>query len=168
MLLELTFYAIPFLGIGGLRLFDRDIGPAFCVVGVELQPALEPRLGVRLDRLGRAFWFAHATINALVRVNDEHVFAFVKAVDGTHLDAIHVLAFDAVFRDDVRHLALQVRSLARVLSHRCARRNRRHLFAPYLDRNQEFTFLNVSRPRTSYRLDILIERPRVRRAAAAR
>jgi hypothetical protein len=36
-------------------------------------------------------------------VNDQHVVADVEAVDGTDLDAIHILALDAVVGDDVSH-----------------------------------------------------------------
>jgi hypothetical protein len=36
-------------------------------------------------------------------MDDEHVLAFIEAVDWTHLDAIHVFAFDAGFVDDVSH-----------------------------------------------------------------
>jgi hypothetical protein len=37
-------------------------------------------------------------------VDDEHVVAFIEAVDGADLDAVHVLTLDAVFGDDVSHL----------------------------------------------------------------
>jgi hypothetical protein len=37
-------------------------------------------------------------------MDDEHVLALIEAVDGADLDAIHVLALDAVVRDDVGHL----------------------------------------------------------------
>jgi hypothetical protein len=36
-------------------------------------------------------------------MDDEHVLAFIEAVDGADLDAVHVLALDAVFGDDVSH-----------------------------------------------------------------
>jgi hypothetical protein len=36
-------------------------------------------------------------------MDDEHVVAFIEAVDRTYLDAVHVLALDAVFIDDVGH-----------------------------------------------------------------
>jgi hypothetical protein len=36
-------------------------------------------------------------------VDDEHVLALVEAVDRANLDAVHVLALDAVFVDDVSH-----------------------------------------------------------------
>jgi hypothetical protein len=36
-------------------------------------------------------------------MDDQHVGPFVEAVDGTNFHAIHILALDAVFRDDIRH-----------------------------------------------------------------
>jgi len=42
-------------------------------------------------------------VDALVGVDHQHVLALVEAVDGADLDAVHVLALDAVFGDDVGH-----------------------------------------------------------------
>jgi hypothetical protein len=39
-------------------------------------------------------------------VDDEHVLAFVEAVDGTYLDTVHVLTFDTALVDDVCQLSL--------------------------------------------------------------
>src|SRR4029077_18799927 len=64
-------------------------------------------LCIRLDGLGRAFRLANTAINALVGMNDEHIFALVEAIDGTHLDAIGVLALNAVFGDDISHRKLR-------------------------------------------------------------
>jgi hypothetical protein len=36
-------------------------------------------------------------------MDDEHVLAFIEAVYGADLDAIHILATDASFGDDVGH-----------------------------------------------------------------
>jgi hypothetical protein len=36
-------------------------------------------------------------------MDDEHVLALVEAIDRADLDAVHVLALDAVFGDDVSH-----------------------------------------------------------------
>jgi hypothetical protein len=36
-------------------------------------------------------------------MDDEHVLALVEAVHGAHFDAVHVLALDAGFGDDVGH-----------------------------------------------------------------
>ena len=40
---------------------------------IQRQPFLEPRLGVGLDRVDRAFRLADPAIDAFVRVDDEHV-----------------------------------------------------------------------------------------------
>jgi hypothetical protein len=39
-------------------------------------------------------------------MDDEHVLTLIEAVDGTYLDTVHVLTFDAALVDDVRHLSL--------------------------------------------------------------
>jgi hypothetical protein len=39
-------------------------------------------------------------------MNDEHVGAFVKAVDRTYLNAVGVFTLDAVFADDEGHRGL--------------------------------------------------------------
>ena len=75
-------------------------------IGVDLEPFLEPALGVGKDRLGRAFGLADAAVDALVGVDDEHVLAFVEAIDRADLDAIHIFAFDAGVGDDVGHAAV--------------------------------------------------------------
>ena len=37
-------------------------------------------------------------------MNHQHVWAFIKTVDWTDLDAVSVLALDAVFANDERHI----------------------------------------------------------------
>ena len=64
---------------------------------------LEPRLGVGLDGVHRAFRLADAAVDALVGMDDEHVLAFVEAVDGTDFHAVRELALDAVLVDDIGH-----------------------------------------------------------------
>jgi hypothetical protein len=39
-------------------------------------------------------------------MNDEHVLAFIEAIDGADLDAIHVFALDAILGNDVCHAFL--------------------------------------------------------------
>jgi hypothetical protein len=39
-------------------------------------------------------------------VNDEHVFAFIEAINRAYLDAVCVFAVDAVLIDDVGHLKI--------------------------------------------------------------
>ena len=80
-----------------------DIWPDPSIFGINGEPFFHSRLGVRLDRVDRAFRLANTTIDAFVWVDDEHILALVEAIDGAHLNAIHQLAFDAGFGDDVGH-----------------------------------------------------------------
>jgi hypothetical protein len=73
------------------------------VIFGHLAALFHSRLGVRFDRFGRAFRLAHTTIDAFVGMNDEHVLAGIEAVDRADLHAVHILALDAVFGDDVGH-----------------------------------------------------------------
>jgi hypothetical protein len=97
---------IPLLGVGRRFLFDGNIGPNFRKFSVQAQPFLKAGLGVGLDRVDRALGLAHAAIDAFVRVDDEHILAFVEAVDRTYLDTVHILTFDTALVDDVSHLSL--------------------------------------------------------------
>src|SRR5690606_14360284 len=83
------------------------VRPLFGIFGIDLQPFLKPGLRIRLDRVGRAFRLADAAIDALVRVDDEHVLAFVETIHRTDLHAVHVFAFDAIVGDDVGHRLLR-------------------------------------------------------------
>jgi len=67
------------------------------------QPSLEPALGVRLDGVDRAFRLAHPAVDTLVRMDNQHVLALVETVDGANFHAVHVLALDAGFSDDIGH-----------------------------------------------------------------
>src|SRR6185437_12655636 len=78
--LELAFDPFEFLGIGRGILLLGDIRPALGIFRIHAEPFFQSRLGIRLDRIGRAFRLTHPAIDAFVRVDDEHVLAFVKAV----------------------------------------------------------------------------------------
>src|SRR5262245_58404762 len=104
------------VGVCRCLFLGGDIGPFFGILAIKLEPLLKSGLGIGLDRIHRAFRLAHATVDALVGVNDEHVFAFVEAVDRTDLHAIGELTLDAVFIDDVGHARgcfVPVRAMAR-------------------------------------------------------
>src|SRR5215467_1125682 len=103
MLLELVGHPFPLLGIAGGLLLDRDVRPSLGIFRVDAEPLLEAGFGVRLDRLDRAFRLAYAAVDALVGVDDQHVFPLIETIDGAHLDAVHVLALDAIIVDDVGH-----------------------------------------------------------------
>ena len=101
-----SFPGTPILGVRiGRRLFFRyDVGPFRRVFSVKLQPEFRRlRFSVGKDRFRRAFRHADTAVDALLRVDNEHVLAFVEAVHGTYLHAVRVLAFDAVLGDHKRH-----------------------------------------------------------------
>src|SRR3954469_23956586 len=100
---ELAFFALMLVGVGGAVLLASNVGPLGRIGGVDLEPLLKAAFGVGQNRLGRAFGFAHAAIDAFGRIDDEHVLAFVEAVDRTDLDAIHIFALNAGIGDDVSH-----------------------------------------------------------------
>ena len=60
-------------------------------------------LGVRLDRFAGAFRLAQSTLDAFIWVDDQHVGAFVKTIDGADFDTIGVFTFDAVFVNNKSH-----------------------------------------------------------------
>ena len=105
--LELAFFAVEFLGARQLVLLARDIRPDGGKIRIQFQPLVETRLGVGLDRLGGTFRLADAAIDALVRVYDEEVLAFIETVDGANFDTIGIFAADAIVGHDIGHEELQ-------------------------------------------------------------
>src|SRR5712692_2510009 len=103
VLLVLVGLVLVGVGVGRRRALARDVRPFHGELGVHLEPLLG--LAVRLgpDRLRRALGLAHPAVDAFVRMDDEHVLALVEAIHRADLDAVHVLALDAVFGDDVGH-----------------------------------------------------------------
>jgi len=87
--------AIEILGIGRGFALDRDVCQRDAYSAFSLSHCASPG-SYQLDRFRGTFRLANAAVDAFVRVDDEHVFAFVEAVHRTHFHAIHVFAFDAV------------------------------------------------------------------------
>src|SRR3546814_6681276 len=71
--LELVLDALILIGVGGRFLLDRDVRPFGAELAVHLEPFLEAALGVWLARLGGAFGFANAAVDALVRIDSEYI-----------------------------------------------------------------------------------------------
>src|SRR6516165_12169781 len=90
--LEFVRLPLPLLRVRRGRFFDRNIWPDSCVFRIKRQPFLKPGFAISLDGIDGAFRFANATVDAFVRVDDEHVLALVEAVHGAHLDAVHGFA----------------------------------------------------------------------------
>ena len=59
------------------------------------------------DRLDRALRDARLAVDAVVRVDVEHLLPFVEAIAGADRDAVGVLATDAGFGDDKRQVILR-------------------------------------------------------------
>ena len=102
--MEFVRLPLPLLRVRRGRFFDRNIRPDSCVLRIQRQPFLKPGFAISLDGIDGAFWFANATVDAFVRVDDEHVLALVEAVHGAHLDAVHGFAANAAIVDDVGQL----------------------------------------------------------------
>jgi hypothetical protein len=102
---------IEFLGVGRRVSLACYIWPRFGVFSVQLEPESKVGLGVRLDGFRRAFGLAHAAINALVGMNDEHIVALIKAIDRTHLHTVQVFAFYTVFNNHISHTHFLVNDL---------------------------------------------------------
>src|SRR5262245_38022273 len=103
--LDLVGDAVPLLVVGRRVLLLGDVRPPLGQLAIEIEKLLLVfgQLVLREDRFHRAFRLTQGAVDALVRVNDEHVRTFVEAVDRTYFDAIRQLALDAVFTDDERH-----------------------------------------------------------------
>jgi hypothetical protein len=106
ILCEFIRHVHKVVGIRRCGLLPRDVGPDLRIFGINLKPLFEAGLGIRLDRVDRAFRLANAAIDAFVGVDDEHVLTLIEAVHRAHLDTIRVFAANAALVDDVGHLSL--------------------------------------------------------------
>jgi hypothetical protein len=57
-----------------------------------------------INGVDRALGNADGAVNALVRVNDQHIRAFAETVHRADIYAVGVLATDTGFRNDVGHV----------------------------------------------------------------
>src|SRR6266851_4440071 len=106
--LELVLHVLPLVGVGRARLGIGDHGPdlrQLCIEGGEFLLFLG-QIFFGNDRVDRAFGNADGAVDALVRVDHQHVRALVEAIDRADVDAVGVLALDAAFGDDVGHRAI--------------------------------------------------------------
>ena len=93
----------PLVGVGGWFALAVDVGPFSRVLGVDLEPPIDIELCTGNDGLDRTFRFAVAAIDTLVRVDHQHVPAFVEAIHGTNHDTVHQFALDTALGDDIGH-----------------------------------------------------------------
>src|SRR3972149_12243621 len=100
---QLALYVLPLVGFGQRFLHVGDGGPDLAELGVKSSELLLVRGQIlfRVDRVHRAFGDAHRAIDALVRIDDQHVRTFLEAVDRADVHAVRVLALDARFGHDM-------------------------------------------------------------------
>ena len=100
---QLPFFSVTIFRIRQLFPLRDDDGPEFGILPIEFNPTFHSRLRIGQNRVNRTFRFTDAAIDALVRMNDEHVLAFVKTVHRTDFDAIRMLAGYTVISNDICH-----------------------------------------------------------------
>ncbi len=105
--LQLIGFVPPLIRIGRWVLHLTDHGPLGGKFRVQGQVLLlvvgEIVLG--FDGLDRTFGFAQGAIDAFIRIDDQHVRTFVKAIDGTYLHAVRELALDTTFNNNKCHVS---------------------------------------------------------------
>src|SRR6266702_1734794 len=103
--LLLFLHLRPLIGVRRGWLALDDGFPALGKLGVDRNPfALRWRdVIIGKDLFAGALVNAQGAVDALLRVDHQHVGALAKAVDRAHVDAVGVLALDAALGDDVCH-----------------------------------------------------------------
>jgi hypothetical protein len=100
---KLVLFTVKFFAIGGTIALYGDVGPLVRIFGIDLQPFVEPWFGVGFYGFSGALGLTYTAIDALIRVYNEHIFAFIKAVHGTYFYTVHIFALNAVIDDDIGH-----------------------------------------------------------------
>jgi hypothetical protein len=71
---------------------------------IEGDPSVKFAVHIGSDRLSRTLGRADPAIDAFVRMNDEHRFALIEAIDRTYRHAVHIFALDTILGDNMRHV----------------------------------------------------------------
>ncbi|VTZ62395.1 hypothetical protein EMEDMD4_380056 [Sinorhizobium medicae] len=107
ILLVLSFQAVHLRSLRQRIPLDGDIRPLRGEICVKLQPHIQTRLGIRLDRPSGTFRLAYAAVDAFIRMDDEEVLPLIKTIHRADFDAVRVLTANAVIGHDIRHEVLQ-------------------------------------------------------------
>src|SRR5471032_500560 len=106
ILLKFVFFVFEIFGIRRGLTLAGNVRPLGRKGTIQLQPLLHALLRIGHDRAGRAFGLTDAAVDALVWIDDQHVFALVEAIHGADFDTVHVLALDASLGHDIGHQTL--------------------------------------------------------------
>ena len=87
------------------RAYDAPLvdGGKRILVDLKVDRLILRHLVVRVNGVDRALGDAQPAVDAFFGIDDQHVFAVAKGIDGTDFGAVRVLAQDAGFGDDVSH-----------------------------------------------------------------
>src|SRR3569623_1655425 len=104
-IVDIVLFAFPLVGIGRWMFFLGDHRPFLGEFGIERDVfhLVFRHVVFSEDRLGRALGLAQGAVDALVRVDDQKIRTFMKAVHRTHFHTIGVFAFAAIVDTLDRH-----------------------------------------------------------------
>ena len=103
--------ALDRVDIDGPVMLSCGIGDSIVIVTrlrtVLFDPFLElcGNFSLRIDGIDRAKRNTCITIDAFIRIDDQHVRPFVKAIDGTYFHAVRELALDTSFNNNKCHVS---------------------------------------------------------------
>ena len=104
---QFVAFIFPLLGLWQSRFAAGNAGPVGLLgqLSVDLHEMglLWGQVFLGINGSNRAFWDAHGAIYALVGVDDQHVFAFTKTIDGADIDAVGVFALNTGITYDMHH-----------------------------------------------------------------
>ena len=98
-------HRLPFVGVGRRRLaFDNRL-PEFCKLGVQARERLliVRNVVLRVNGFDRTFGNTERAIDAFIRIDNQKIGTFPKAIDRTDIDAVGILATNATLGDNVGH-----------------------------------------------------------------
>lgn len=95
----------PLAGVGICHRF----GAGYDCIDVFVDGPLGRKFAFFEDRSRGALWFTGATVDALVWIDRERIFAFVETINRTNCNAVGVFALNAWICNDKRHSNLLVR-----------------------------------------------------------
>ena len=101
----------PFMTAGnGSSAGDDRPAPGKFLVDLQVEVLTFKHIVARVDGVDRALGATRPAIDAFFVIDDQHVLAVAKGIDGPDFDAVRVLAEDAGFGVDMSHVVHGVNS----------------------------------------------------------